>query len=304
MTDLHHLETSAPTPCIRGCTRARRHVTECEDRDECKGCFPRPAEHGLLCYPCHSRLHNLLTNAPGQYALLRAMAAKSGEQQLSQETIARIGDGWRLSNDVRHQGPYARASVSTEQVDPIRLAAIDAAEVLADVMSELVETVVTDYQAKGPTRLLSQADRDDPRKKVWKPGRSFAYDKVETHGAGKDAMTGYYVWVDPPAKFEIGSASRWLLAQIERLEHYEDIGDTMETFAEAMSQGHALAPWREQVARLKGIPCIECHRSSLVIYGGDEDVTCQTCNATMTPGRYAIWIRVLADRQKPEEQSA
>jgi hypothetical protein len=42
--------------CIRGCTRRGQHLADCEDRDTCKGCEPRPAAIGQLCIGCHGRL--------------------------------------------------------------------------------------------------------------------------------------------------------------------------------------------------------------------------------------------------------
>jgi hypothetical protein len=50
--------------CIRGCAMYRQHLSDCEDQDECRGCLPRRAEHGNLCWPCHRRLELMLTDAP------------------------------------------------------------------------------------------------------------------------------------------------------------------------------------------------------------------------------------------------
>lgn len=59
------------TYCVRGCARARRHASDCTAAEgECRGCQPRQAEHGLLCWPCHRRLELMLTDAPGIVAWL------------------------------------------------------------------------------------------------------------------------------------------------------------------------------------------------------------------------------------------
>jgi hypothetical protein len=44
--------------------RARNHLKDCPDRDECRGCLPREAEYGDLCWPCHRRLELMLTDMP------------------------------------------------------------------------------------------------------------------------------------------------------------------------------------------------------------------------------------------------
>jgi hypothetical protein len=49
--------------CIRGCSLYNQHLVECMD-DMCRGCLPRRAEHGHLCYPCHRRFELMLTDAP------------------------------------------------------------------------------------------------------------------------------------------------------------------------------------------------------------------------------------------------
>lgn len=49
--------------CTRGCTMLRRHLGDCEDTEACKGCLPRRAEHGHLCWPCHRRLELMLHDA-------------------------------------------------------------------------------------------------------------------------------------------------------------------------------------------------------------------------------------------------
>jgi hypothetical protein len=55
-------------PCIRGCGIRNRHLPDCDGETPsgrpCKGCLPRRAEHGNLCWPCHRRLELMLTDAP------------------------------------------------------------------------------------------------------------------------------------------------------------------------------------------------------------------------------------------------
>lgn len=238
--------------CARGCTVARRHLAACPDQDACRGCQPREAEHGYLCYGCHRRLLNLLESATGQSDLLRLMAGLKGEVEMTAVTIARLGTGWRTESDQRWDMLYAKGGVvGAESAEPIRLACIDAEREIEDRIALWVVHLVNDY-----------------------------------------AMTDVEAGVDAGARF--------LVQQLERLEWREAIGDELEAFMEIMSQAHPLAPWREQVARLRGIPCPECQATTLVMFGGDSDVTCirHACRATMSHERYGIWTRMLADEQR------
>lgn len=288
--------------CARGCITPRRHATDCPDRDTCDGCLPRPAEHGALCHPCHTRLDNLIKAIPGQHHLLLIAATPSGEQKLTQETTAKIRTDWRTSTNQRDQGPYARAaSPSAEAYEPARTAALDAAQMLSDWLAETVERLVQDYQASGPARLATLHEAAGGKRLRWRQ-ESAGWEPLVVHGRGRDAMRGEYVWEEPPPRFAVDPAVTWLRAQLTRLEHDPDVGDIMEQFADLMSRCHALAPWREQVAMLKGIPCRKCHRTSLCRYGGDDFVTClnRRCRETYSPGEYAIWTRMLADERKAD----
>lgn len=244
--------------CARGCTIRHRHATGCPDRDDCNGCQPREATHGHLCYPCHKRLEEMLRWAPEQCNLLDRFAT------MNAAPVAR-GDA-----DLIHG--------TGEIPTPIRLACVDARQLIGDLLSEVVERLVEDYQMRGPVQLQTQAERDGTVTQYmsWHPS------------------IGYH-WTEPPTRFTVESAAPWLRAQIVRLEHLNGIEDTWQELANAMSQAHALAPWREQATRMNGIPCPECKRMGLVLFGGDENVSCTVCHASITPGRYTIWCRMLEE---------
>lgn len=236
--------------CARGCTVARRHLSACEDQEACRGCQPRQAEHGWLCYGCHKRLVNLLEVSPGQVTLLRYMVGTAGEYEMSSPTVAKLGTGWRTDDAQPWATLYAKNGPSGMSAsEPIRVACIDVEREIDDRISLWVVNLVNDYA-------------------------------MNDVGAG------------------VESGSAFLLRQIERLEWRDGIGDELEAFCEIMSRAHSLAPWREQVARLHGIPCPECHATTLVIFGGDEDVTCVRCKATMPHSRYLLWARMLADEHR------
>jgi hypothetical protein len=288
--------------CAHGCLTARKHGTACLG-DECPGCLPRPAEYGHLCYGCHSRLRNLLQNAHGQWALLLATAGKSGEQVLTAETIAKTHQQPRTTSDGRFPAPFAKPTVGASESEPVRIAALAAAQELADWLSEIVEHVVDVHQLRGPRQV--RTGEADTRRKSWHSvhadgNRASRYDPLVTRHDGHGGLEqGQYIWIDPPKQFAVDTAADFLLAWLDRVEALETVADDLDVLAEVMSRAHALAPWREQVARLRGIPCPECHRPTLVRFGGDEDVTCLRgdCRATIGPARYAIWTRMLAEQE-------
>jgi len=154
---------------------------------------------------------------------------------------------------------------------------------LTDILSGWVEMLADQFALSGPVSVSTQSQRENPQGPQLNPRWSF--------------YAGESVWCDPPPLFEIRAACTWLSAQIERLESHPAIGDLWGELGEVMSQAHALAPWREEAARLKGIACPECHAYTLARFGGDEHVTCTRCNVHLPPKRYAIWIRELIDRR-------
>lgn len=258
--------------CVRGCTAPRRHVfTEGTGRacgEDCTGCLPRSAEYGRLCFDCHKRLKRMLTEAPGQHAILVADVAPSFAQHLHAETQARIRTQWRTDTSQPYpDGLYANPQGgSPQESEPLRVACLDHAQQLSDWLSSYVERVCDDYAMVGPTKALNGPESDPTR------------------------------CAHPTWRFKVTTACAWLLEQIERLEWYDAVGDDFEELNSIMGQAHALRPWRDQVARIPGVPCPNCHRTTLVRYGGEEDVECQTkwCESVFTPARYGVWVRMLA----------
>lgn len=55
--------------CLSNCTIRNQHIPTCDG--ECKGCLPRPAEHGNLCPWCWQRLNADVTDLPGLVKHLR-----------------------------------------------------------------------------------------------------------------------------------------------------------------------------------------------------------------------------------------
>lgn len=253
MTHIEHV--GERKTCKRGCVRARRHLPTCDGieghHDACRGCLPRDAEHGFLCYGCHKRLVDFLTNAGYQMELLALMSGHKGQGELTAETQARITTTWRTDSNQVLRTLYAKATTTAVTAsEPYRIAVADAEEAIKDRLGMWVIHLVNDYAIRAPEA---------------------------------DTVKAY---------------ATWLLRHIERLEHREAIGDELEDLSEIMSTAHGLAPWRESVTRLRGIPCPECHTTALVLIESESDVTCLRCKATMTHERYGIWTKILADEHK------
>ena len=79
--------------CVRGCGIYRQHLDDCDD-DRCRGCLPRRAEHGHLCYPCHRRFELMLTDAAGVWRWLTGnMVAGESAARAKDDAAARTGGG-------------------------------------------------------------------------------------------------------------------------------------------------------------------------------------------------------------------
>lgn len=240
--------TDQATPsCERGCKWARHHIkgtpTEpgcpCDDPNHdgsvlghtcCRGCAPRPAKHGRLCWPCHRRLQLMLTDAPVVADWLHVHVLRtSTTQRIRQDYELAAGDGF----------------------PPIPLDV----EIMAQQAT--VERAVI-----GWCGTLLQATN----------------------------MTG-------PDRLTVSTASAFLLVHLSTIELHDWVVAMFADLAEVQSEAHALAPWRPAMRRMEGIPCPTCSECSLVIFGGEDDVTClnRDCREMIPPGRYGIWVRMMTE---------
>lgn len=307
--------TEVRRPCERGCIDARRHIEGCEG--DCRGCAPRPATHGLLCESCHADLWLILTDAPRQLAECAAALAPSTQWALSaQPASGKVGP--RLDSSAPNYIAAARSQMTAHEVEAIRMACMDAARALEDVVSELVEHVAEAWGHAGPDALRT-AD-GDMRRKRWRPvfpdgtpreqwAEVITY--RDEHGVPE---RGQYAWFDPPRRFAIDTACRWLREQVRLVESSEGIGGTLDVLRDLMSQAHALAPWREPGTPMRGVPCPQCHRCSLVLYNsplGKEGTSAAMpearCQATMCGKvwpwpKIAHWTLVLEDDRRRGER--
>lgn len=116
--------------CVRGCTRARRHLTDCMEAD-CSGCEPRTADHGVLCWPCHRRLELMLVDAPVVHDWL-------GANMPNGVSAARPHQDWERKGG--EEGSPA----------PLKVAVLDHRWLLSDRLSTWTETVCENLHLSGP----------------------------------------------------------------------------------------------------------------------------------------------------------
>lgn len=99
--------------------------------------------------------------------------------------------------------------------------------------------------------------------------------------------------ISGPSRHSVEADAEELLRWLPGIVALDWIGDWWEVLAETMSEAHALAPWRPEMRRIKGVPCPGCGESNLVIWGGESDVQCLSCRILMTEDRFGLWERVL-----------
>lgn len=99
-----------------------------------------------------------------------------------------------------------------------------------------------------------------------------------------------------PDHSDITSTSGYLLTHLDSVEACDWIDAAWEELTLLVHEAHALAPWRPELRRVEAIPCPDCHSCALVIFGGEEDVTCLECRTVIPKERYLIWTRIAADQ--------
>lgn len=106
-----------------------------------------------------------------------------------------------------------------------------------------------------------------------------------------------------PDVYELESACAYLHQWADELARWEPIADLWDEVADLMRRGHALAPWRRQARVCEGVPCPDCGEQALVVYGGDDVVTCYRCGGMQSRDSYSRWVRLLADEARPKPLS-
>ena len=82
-----------------------------------------------------------------------------------------------------------------------------------------------------------------------------------------------------------------LIRWIDAIAWWDIVADWITELAECFTDAHAVAPWRPVTRRVRGIPCPNehCGEMTLVIYGGDSDVTCTRCRTIILEKHLPLW---------------
>lgn len=214
------------TLCVRECVDPREHLDGCP-RQDCRGCRPAEAKHGLLCWNCHRRLELMLTDAPTVVDWLRAHVARGSARPAQNDAELR-----RSSDD---------------STIPLDLAVVDLLDVWEAAVPGWAENLCTDAHLTGPT-------------------------EPDVRGCAKFLLT----WLST------AETMPWAEYLVEEL-------------GWLTSDSHAVAPWRPTMRRVHGVPCPRCNACSLVVFGGESEVTCLGCRETVPEHRYGIWVRIAAE---------
>jgi len=93
---------------------------------------------------------------------------------------------------------------------------------------------------------------------------------------------------------EVHTAARYLVTWLDRIEGSDSLAGAMYVEAQSlMRRVEAVAPWQPKAQRLKGLACPECEREALVIFTGDEHLTCRRCTALVPRAKYDRWSALL-----------
>lgn len=108
-----------------------------------------------------------------------------------------------------------------------------------------------------------------------------------------DAWVAHKNLAGPGTPHTVDADAEYLLRWLPGIEQQDDIAARFDLLATTLADAHTLAPWRPTTRRCPGIPCPECAETNLVIYGGEENVTCASCRTTIPPNRYNLWTAML-----------
>jgi hypothetical protein len=134
--------------CVRGCSMFGRHFDECVD-ERCRGCLPRRAQHGHLCWPCHRRFQLMLTDAPTVHRWLTGNMT--------------AGEGAARAKDDYETRPGGEDGAPT----PVKLAILDTRDLLADRLAAWADDWAEHHRVSAPRHSV---DADSEFLLRWLPG--------------------------------------------------------------------------------------------------------------------------------------
>ena len=159
--------TESTEACVRGCSMYRRHLADCpnptadaistgpsQGYPPCRGCMPRRAQHGHLCWPCHRRLELMLTDAPVVWRWLTGNMT--------------AGEGAARAKEDHERRPGGEEGSPT----PVKLDVLDLRDLLADRLALWAGEWAEVHNVTAPVVLLGRHDiaADSEFLLRWLPG--------------------------------------------------------------------------------------------------------------------------------------
>jgi hypothetical protein len=272
-------ETEGVLCVVKWCTVAGLHLDYEDHPEDCAGCLPALAEHGLTCHQDSRRLRDHLGEREGIRPHRRECEAPRGQDCECPDPPHGLAWAWDhltaahplVASPAPSDGSTGKRAISDPEAE--RLAAVLALrDEIRDVLGSWAATVAERIGGAGP---LGVTVHTNPQH--------------ERH-VGPDRVI-------------VRNCQTWLLRNIASVEGHESVRELSEELAGLMSRAHALAPWRPAPTHLDGIPC-RCGACALHDHG--DEVKCWACGLSYTPEHYETLCKVLAYRvsRGEEERSA
>lgn len=223
------------TYCLSGCTVRGQHLADCDDREGCRGCLPRPAEFGQLCAWCWQRLNADVVDAPALARYLWAVAHAGPTSGPSDDRVASGGD------------PAERGVVH---------AAIDALDGLHACLASWAHLILEEHP---DGEHMAGPDERGVRVTQWSPARVLACDELAEPYYVKPTVAGVR---DTQATSRL---VRWLLPHLAWCSAQEWAGEMRREVADVVRTTAARYPVAERTRDIPGVACPVCERVSLVL---------------------------------------
>jgi 5-methylcytosine-specific restriction endonuclease McrA len=270
-----------------------------EVRHECRGCLPRPAEHGSLCEQCHIRLTGWLDGAtrietriprPGDPRFWEATSLRKfrwtpdrgvlewyttsvTERRWvpSEASIAWAYDWLAADREPRQAATGLDKIMQGKKVPPaaLNLHATVLRDDICIALGRWLRWLAEEYNLHGPDWWRFRVDRRRYEASSWRSWR-------------------------PQTQREVTDAQKYLAGWLDRIEGSPDLAAGMYRDAEdLMVRVASLAPWRAEPKRLPDIECPSCDRAALALYSGDEHLTCGRCGEIVKRATYDRWAYLI-----------
>lgn len=219
------------TACIRGCGIRGQHLTDCAG-DDCRGCLPRPAEHGLLCAWDWTRLNGDVVEAA---SLVRHLRDDVADPE-SAGSSAPATDGPRAYRDP------SEGSVLSD--------AIGAADEVHATLAEVAAVILDAH----PGRLTGPSEVG-----AWRTRQTLATDGVTGE---QYVIPSRIVGVRDPIATD--NLVAWMLPLLPWVAEQEWVVDVRADLATIVRTTHARWPLEaDHRGRRLPMPCPTCHTIAL-----------------------------------------